>query len=64
MLPNESLSSGVNFMLDNTAGRLPGLEKPKDPTPKSGVEYEAHSDSSDLCQPKYFVFNSRVREIQ
>lgn len=63
MLPNESLSSGVNFMIDNTAGQLPGLEELKDTSPKSGVEYEAHSDSSDLCQPKYFVFNSRVRVI-
>lgn len=63
MLPNESLSSGVNFMMDNTAGHLPGLEEPKDTFPKSSVEYEAHSDSSDMCQPKYFVFNSRVREI-
>ncbi|KFO10404.1 Sodium-coupled neutral amino acid transporter 4 [Balearica regulorum gibbericeps] len=60
MLPNESLGSGVNFMMDNTAGHLPGLEEPKDTSPKSGVEYEAHSDSSDLCQPKYFVFNSRT----
>ncbi|KGL89863.1 Sodium-coupled neutral amino acid transporter 4 [Charadrius vociferus] len=60
MLPNESLGSGVNFMMDNTAGHLPGLEEPKDTSPKSGVEYEAHSDSSDMCQPKYFVFNSRT----
>ncbi|KFP22225.1 sodium-coupled neutral amino acid transporter 4 [Egretta garzetta] len=60
MLPNESLSSGVNFMMDNTVGHLPGLEEPKDTSPKSGVEYEAHSDSSDMCQPKYFVFNSRT----
>ncbi|NXF93389.1 S38A4 protein, partial [Eubucco bourcierii] len=60
MLPNGSLSSGVNFMMDNTAGRLPGLEEPKDTSQKCGVEYEAHSDSSDLCQPKYFVFNSRT----
>lgn len=63
MLPNESFSSGVNFMMDNTAGHMPGLEEPRDTSPRSGVEYEAHSDSSDLCQPKYFVFNSRVREI-
>ncbi|PKK29870.1 solute carrier family 38, member 4 [Columba livia] len=60
MLPNESLSSGVNFMMDNTAGHLPGLEEPKDTSARSGVEYEAHSDSSDMCQPKYFVFNSRT----
>uniref|UniRef100_A0A8D0L0G1 Solute carrier family 38 member 4 n=1 Tax=Strix occidentalis caurina TaxID=311401 RepID=A0A8D0L0G1_STROC len=32
----------------------------KDTSPKSGVEYEAHSDSNDMCQPKYFVFNSRT----
>ncbi|XP_064511897.1 sodium-coupled neutral amino acid transporter 4 isoform X1 [Pseudopipra pipra] len=60
MLPNESLGSGVNFMMDNTAGHLPGLEEPKDTSPKSSVEYEAHSDNSDRCQPKYFVFNSRT----
>ncbi|NXE78535.1 S38A4 protein, partial [Cochlearius cochlearius] len=60
MLPNESFRSGVNFMMDNTVGHLPGLEEPKDTSPKSGVEYEAHSDSSDMCQPKYFVFNSRT----
>ncbi|XP_074425145.1 sodium-coupled neutral amino acid transporter 4 [Larus michahellis] len=60
MLPNESLGSGVNFMMDNTVGHLPGFEEPKDTSPKSGVEYEAHSDSSDACQPKYFVFNSRT----
>ncbi|XP_046763180.1 sodium-coupled neutral amino acid transporter 4 isoform X3 [Gallus gallus] len=61
MLPNESLSSGVNFMMDNTVGHVPGLEEPRDTFLKSGVEYEAHSDSSDTCQPKYFVFNSRIR---
>ncbi|KFQ41838.1 Sodium-coupled neutral amino acid transporter 4, partial [Nestor notabilis] len=60
VLPNESFSSGVNFMMDNTARHLPGLEEPKDTSPRSGVEYEAHSDSSDMCQPKYFVFNSRT----
>ncbi|NXH43357.1 S38A4 protein, partial [Dicaeum eximium] len=60
MLSNESLSSGVNFMMDNTAGHFPSLEEPKDISPKSGVEYEAHSDSSDKCQPKFFVFNSRT----
>ncbi|NXQ24343.1 S38A4 protein, partial [Alaudala cheleensis] len=60
MLPNESLGSGVNFMMDNTAGHFPSLEEPKDTSPKSGVEYEAHSDNSDKCQPKYFVFNSRT----
>ncbi|XP_048803729.1 sodium-coupled neutral amino acid transporter 4 [Lagopus muta] len=59
-LSNESLSSGVNFMMDNTVGHLPGLEEPRDTFLKSGVEYEAHSDSSDTCQPKYFVFNSRT----
>ena len=50
MLPNESLSSGVNFMMDNTVGHVPGLEEPRDTFLKSGVEYEAHSDSSDTCQ--------------
>ncbi|NWV99785.1 S38A4 protein, partial [Machaerirhynchus nigripectus] len=59
-LSNESLGSGVNFMMDNTAGHFPSLEEPKDASPKSFVEYEAHSDNSDKCQPKYFVFNSRT----
>ncbi|NXQ57994.1 S38A4 protein, partial [Anthoscopus minutus] len=60
MLPNGSLGSGVNFMMDNTAGHFPSLEEPKAISPKSSVEYEAHSDNSDKCQPKYFVFNSRT----
>ncbi|KAL2309503.1 hypothetical protein Nmel_005704 [Mimus melanotis] len=60
MLSNESFGSGVNFMMDNTAGHFPSLEEPKDTSPKSSVEYEAHSDNSDKCQPKYFVFNSRT----
>ncbi|TRZ26697.1 hypothetical protein HGM15179_000468 [Zosterops borbonicus] len=60
MLSNGSLGSGVNFMMDNTAGHFPSLEEPKDASPKSSVEYEAHSDHSDKCQPKYFVFNSRT----
>ncbi|NWW06790.1 S38A4 protein, partial [Oreocharis arfaki] len=59
-LPNESLGSGVIFMMDNTAGHFPSLEEPKDASPKSSVEYKAHSDNSDKCQPKYFVFNSRT----
>ncbi|XP_025906079.1 sodium-coupled neutral amino acid transporter 4 [Nothoprocta perdicaria] len=60
MLPNDSLNSEVNFMMDNTVGHMPGLEEPRDTFPKSGVEFEAHSDSNDMCQPKYFVFNSRT----
>uniref|UniRef100_A0A672UWQ7 Solute carrier family 38 member 4 n=1 Tax=Strigops habroptila TaxID=2489341 RepID=A0A672UWQ7_STRHB len=40
-LPIMDHGSGVNFMMDNTAGHLPGLE-------------------DDMCQPKYFVFNSRT----
>ncbi|XP_014726600.1 PREDICTED: sodium-coupled neutral amino acid transporter 4 isoform X2 [Sturnus vulgaris] len=60
MLSNESFGSGVNFMMDNTAGHFPSLEEPKATSPKSSVEYEAHSDSSVKCQPKYFVFNSRT----
>ncbi|NXA67359.1 S38A4 protein, partial [Mohoua ochrocephala] len=60
LLSNESLGSDVNFMMDNTAEPFPSLEEPKDTSLKSGVEYEAHGDSSDKCQPKYFVFNSRT----
>ncbi|OXB61736.1 hypothetical protein ASZ78_016922 [Callipepla squamata] len=60
MLPNESLSSGVNFMMDNTAGHTPDIEETRNTFLKSSVEYEAHSDISGTCQPKYFVFNSRT----
>ncbi|NXO09700.1 S38A4 protein, partial [Oriolus oriolus] len=59
MLSNESLGSGVIFMMDNAAGHSLSLEEPKDASLKS-VEYKAHSDSSDKCQPKYFAFNSQT----
>nr|KAF6370571.1 solute carrier family 38 member 4 [Myotis myotis] len=60
MLPNNSESSGVNFMMDYTHQNPAGLDDnpAKDSLHGSGVEYEAHSD--DKCQPKYFVFNSRT----
>lgn len=60
MLPNNSESTGVNFMVDYTHRDPEGLdEKPAaGPLHGSGVEYEAHS--GDKCQPKYFVFNSRT----
>lgn len=60
MLPNDSESSGVNFMMDYTHQNPAGLDDnpAKDSLHGSGVEYEAHSD--DKCQPKYFVFNSRT----
>lgn len=62
MLPNNSENSGVNFMMDYTHQNPAGLDEnqAKGPLHGSGVEYEAHSD--DKCQPKYFVFNSRVSE--
>lgn len=62
MLPNNSESSGVNFMMDYTHQNPAGLDEnqAKSSLHGSGVEYEAHSD--DKCQPKYFVFNSRVSE--
>ena len=62
MLPNSSESSGVNFMMDYTHQNPAGLDdnQAKGSIHGSGVEYEAHSD--DKCQPKYFVFNSRVSE--
>ncbi|XP_012874168.1 PREDICTED: sodium-coupled neutral amino acid transporter 4 [Dipodomys ordii] len=60
MFPNNSESSGVNFMMDYTHRSPSGLDenKAKNSLLGSGVEYEAHSD--DKCQPKYFVFNSRT----
>ncbi|KAF3826313.1 hypothetical protein GH733_006427 [Mirounga leonina] len=60
MLPNNSESSGVNFMMDYTHQNPAGLDEnqAKGSLHGSGVEYEAHSD--DKCQPKYFVFNSRT----
>lgn len=62
MLPNNSEISGVNFMMDYTHQNPTGLDEhqAKGSLHGSGVEYEAHSD--DKCQPKYFVFNSRVSE--
>nr|XP_006126535.1 sodium-coupled neutral amino acid transporter 4 isoform X2 [Pelodiscus sinensis] len=60
MLPNESVNSRVNFMMDNTLGHTTGFEEAKDTLHTSGVEYEAHSDSDDKCRPKYFVFNSQT----
>uniref|UniRef100_A0A8D1XQS1 Amino acid transporter transmembrane domain-containing protein n=1 Tax=Sus scrofa TaxID=9823 RepID=A0A8D1XQS1_PIG len=60
MVPNNSESSGVNFMMDYTHQKPAGLDEnqAKGSLHGSGVEYEAHSD--DKCQPKYFVFNSRT----
>ncbi|XP_028913713.1 sodium-coupled neutral amino acid transporter 4 isoform X1 [Ornithorhynchus anatinus] len=60
MLPNNSESLGVNFMMDYTHGNSAGLDENqgKDPLHGSGVEYEAHGE--DKCQPKYFAFNSRT----
>ncbi|XP_016056664.1 PREDICTED: sodium-coupled neutral amino acid transporter 4 isoform X1 [Miniopterus natalensis] len=59
MLPNNSESSGVNFMMDYTHQNPAGLDEnqAKHSLHGSGVEYEVHSDK---CQPKYFVFNSRT----
>lgn len=60
LLPNNSESTNVNFMMDYTHRNPAGLDENQatGPLHSSGVEYEAHSD--DKCQPKYFVFNSRV----
>lgn len=62
MLPNNSERSDMNFMMDYTHQNPSGLDEnqAKGSLHGSGVEYEAHSD--DKCQPKYFVFNSRVSE--
>lgn len=61
MLPNDSAHSEVNFMMDSTNRHYSGSEETKDRLKQSGVEYEAHGEENDKCQPKYFVFNSRVR---
>ncbi|XP_073939326.1 sodium-coupled neutral amino acid transporter 4 isoform X2 [Castor canadensis] len=60
MLPNNSESTDVNFMMDYTHRSPAGLDenKAKGSLQGSGIEYEAHSD--DKCEPKYFVFNSRT----
>lgn len=60
MLPNNSESTGVNFMVDYTHHNPEGLDEKQAASPlqSSGVEFEAHS--GDKCQPKYFVFNSRT----
>lgn len=59
-LPNNSDSTGVNFMMDYTHRSPAGLDEnqAKGSLHGSGVEFEARND--DKCQPKYFVFNSRV----
>lgn len=59
MFPNNSESSGVNFMMDYTHQNPTGLDdhQAESSLHGSGVEYEAHGDK---CQPKYFVFNSRT----
>lgn len=62
-LPNNSADVGVNFMLDSTNKQYSSFEETKDKLHQSGVEYEAHGESDDKCQPKYFVFNSRVRLV-
>ncbi|XP_054844042.1 sodium-coupled neutral amino acid transporter 4 [Eublepharis macularius] len=59
MLPNDSANPGVNFMMESTQWHYSGPEETKDQH-QSGVQYEAHSDDNDKCQPKYFVFNSRT----
>ncbi|KAM4749513.1 sodium-coupled neutral amino acid transporter 4 [Rhinophrynus dorsalis] len=58
MIQNESVGSGVNFMVDFTQGQIKGLDEHKDSKHGSGVEYEAHTE--DKCKPKYFVFNSQT----
>ncbi|XP_062990037.1 sodium-coupled neutral amino acid transporter 4 [Elgaria multicarinata webbii] len=61
MLPNDSANSGLNFMMDSTHKQYSsGFEETKDKLHQSGVEYEAHGEDDDKCQPKYFVFNSRT----
>ncbi|XP_060100940.1 sodium-coupled neutral amino acid transporter 4 [Heteronotia binoei] len=59
MLPNDSANSGVNFMMESTHLHYSSFEETKDQH-QSGVQYEAHSEDSDKCQAKYFVFNSRT----
>lgn len=58
-LPNNSETEDVNFMMDYAQHNPAGLgEEAAGTLHSDGVEYEAHS--ADKCQPKYFVFNSRV----
>lgn len=59
-LPNNSADLGVNFMMDSTNRQYSSFEETKDKLHQSGVEYEAHGEHNDKCQPKYFVFNSRT----
>nr|XP_020651189.1 sodium-coupled neutral amino acid transporter 4 [Pogona vitticeps]XP_020651190.1 sodium-coupled neutral amino acid transporter 4 [Pogona vitticeps]XP_020651192.1 sodium-coupled neutral amino acid transporter 4 [Pogona vitticeps] len=61
MLPNNSTNSELNFMMDSTYKQYSSsIEETKDRLHQSGVEYEAHGEDNDKCQPKYFVFNSRT----
>lgn len=61
-LPNDSESSGVNFMMDYAHHNPAGLDEKQvaGPLHSNGVEYEAQG--AEKCQPKYFVFNSRVSD--
>ncbi|XP_053572715.1 sodium-coupled neutral amino acid transporter 4 [Bombina bombina] len=58
MAYNDTISSGVNFMVDYTHENADGPTEHKDSNHGSGIEYEAHQD--DKCKPKYFVFNSQT----
>ncbi|XP_021038527.1 sodium-coupled neutral amino acid transporter 4 [Mus caroli] len=59
-LPNDSESSGVNFMMDYAHHNPAGLDEKQvaGPLHSNGVEYEAQG--AEKCQPRYFVFNSRT----
>lgn len=60
-LPNDSESTGVNFMMDYTHNPAEVDEKPAAGLlHTNGVEYEAQG--AEKCQPRYFVFNSRVSD--
>ncbi|KAM4675539.1 sodium-coupled neutral amino acid transporter 4 isoform 1-T2 [Discoglossus pictus] len=58
MIHNDTLGTGMNFMLDSSQGQADGLNVLKESNHGSGVEYEVHTD--DKCKPKYFVFNSQT----
>ncbi|OCT88955.1 sodium-coupled neutral amino acid transporter 4 [Xenopus laevis] len=58
MIENNTVASGVNFMLEDTKGQQTGNEGHEVPKHSSDIEYEVHNENK--CQPKYFVFNSQT----
>lgn len=44
------------------ADMSPAVSGNPDTLHPTSVHFEPHSDTEDMCTPKYFVFNSQVRK--